>query len=130
MSQKNVEIVRRGYEQMSKTGELVWELIDPEIEVHDPPVGPDSRVYHGHEGFRAAFANVEESFDEYRFEAEEFHDVGDDVVVFVLMRGRGKGSGLDVEARIAHLWTLRDGKAVRVRVLERDRALEAAGLRG
>jgi ketosteroid isomerase-like protein len=67
--------------------------------------------------------------DEVHFGAEDIRDAGDDVVAFVRMRARGKGSGIEVEARIAHLWTMRDGKGVRVRVLERDAALEAAGLR-
>ena len=129
MSQENVEIVRRGYEHLSRTGELLWELIDPEIEVHDPPIGPDSRVWHGHQGLRAAFANVEQSFDDYGFEVEEFRDAGDDVVVFVRLHGRGKGSGIEVEAPVAHLWTLRDGKGVRIHVLGREEALEAAGLK-
>jgi ketosteroid isomerase-like protein len=87
MSQENVEVVRRGYEHLRRTGELLWELIDQEISVHDPPIGPDSRVWHGHDGLRAAFANVEESFDDYSFEAEEFHDAGDEVVVFVRLHG-------------------------------------------
>src|SRR6476619_7522032 len=112
MSQENVEIVRSGYEHLSRTGELPWELIDEEIVVHDPPIGPDSRVWRGHEGLRAAFANVEESFDDYSFEAEEFHDAGNEVVVFVRLHGRGKESGIEVEAPVAHLWTLRDGKGV------------------
>jgi ketosteroid isomerase-like protein len=43
--------------------------------------------------------------------------------------GRGKESGIEVEAPVAHLWTLRDGKGVRIRVLDRETALEAAGLR-
>jgi ketosteroid isomerase-like protein len=77
---------------------------------------------------RTALANVEESFDEVHFEAEDIRDAGNEVVAFVRMRGRGKGSGIEVEARIAHLWTMRAGKGVRVRVLEREAALEAAGL--
>jgi len=129
MSQENVEIVRRGYEHLRRTGELLWELIDQEISVHDPPIGPDSRVWHGHDGLRAAFANVEQSFDDYGFEAEEFHDAGNEVVVFVRLHGRGMESGIEVEAPVAHLWTLRDGKGVRIRVLDRETALEAAGLR-
>jgi ketosteroid isomerase-like protein len=129
MSQENVNAVRRGYEHLRQTGEFPWELIDPAVEVHDPPIGPDSQVYLGHQGMRTALANVQQSFDEVRFEAEDFLEAGDDVVAFVRMRGRGKGSGIEVEARIAHLWTMRGGKGVRVRVLEREAALEAAGLR-
>jgi uncharacterized protein len=128
MSEENVEITRRGYENLSRTGEFSWELIDPEIEIHDPPLTPDARVYRGHDGLREAMRNVELAFEEVRFEAEEFLDAGDDVVVLVRMVGRGKGSGVNVDARIAHLWNFRDGKGVRVRVLERDEALAAAGL--
>ena len=128
MSNDNVEAVRRGYEHLSQTGEFPWELIDPAVAVHDPPAGPDSRVYLGHEGMRVALAGVQQSFDEVHFEVEDIREAGDHVVVFVRMHGRGKGSGIEVEARIAHLWTMRDGKGVRVRVLARKAALEAAGL--
>ena len=128
MSQENVELVRRGYEHLTQTGEFPWELIDPAVEVHDPPTGPDSQVYLGHEGMRTALANVQQSFDEVNFEVEDIRDAGDDLVAFIRMRARGKGSTIEVEARIAHLWTMRDGKGVRVRVLDREAALEAAGL--
>jgi uncharacterized protein len=128
MSKENVEVVRRGYAELSRTGEFSWELVDPEVEVHDLPLTPDSGAYYGHAGLREAMRNVELAFEDVRFEAEDFLDAGDDVVVLVRMIGRGKGSGVEVDARIAHVWTLREGKGVRVRVLDRDDALEAAGL--
>jgi ketosteroid isomerase-like protein len=128
MSQENVEVVRRGYAELSRTGEFIWELIGPDVEVHDPPLTPDARVYRGHAGLREAMHNVELAFEEVRFEAEDFFDAGDDVVVFVRMIGRGRESGVDVDARIAHLWTVRGGMGVRVSVLDRDQALAAVGL--
>lgn len=128
VSQENVEIVRRGYEELGRTGEFLWASIDPEVEVHDPPLTPDARVYQGHDGLREALGNLELAFEDIRFDAEEFLDAGDEVVVFLRMRARGKESDVDVDARIAHLWTLRNGKGVRVRVLDRAEALEAAGL--
>jgi ketosteroid isomerase-like protein len=46
------------------------------------------------------------------------------------MRGRGSGSGVEVENRHGSVWTIRDGKAVRFEWFsEPDEALEAAGLR-
>ena len=48
---------------------------------------------------------------------EDLIGVGDHHVVVVLrMSGRGRGSGVPVEETIAHLWTLRDGKAVELQV--------------
>jgi ketosteroid isomerase-like protein len=75
---------------------------------------------------------VNEAFDDYRMLPEEFIDAGEDrVLVFSREGGRGKGSGAEVETHpTAHLWTLRDGKAVRMQSYwERSEALEAAGVR-
>ena len=56
-------------------------------------------------------------------------DCGDDVVAFVRYRGRGTESGVEVEASMANVWTIRDGKAIRLRqFLDRGKALEAVGL--
>ncbi len=41
---------------------------------------------------------------------------GDKLVVVVDLWGRGRGSGVEVEARAAHLWQFRDGKAVRFEI--------------
>jgi len=43
--------------------------------------------------------------------------------------GRGKLSGAEVEQRFAQLWTVRDGKIVRMEMYpDREDALEAVGL--
>ena len=45
------------------------------------------------------------------------------------MRGRGKGSGVDVEQPSTSVYTLRDGKLIEARMYrEHGKALEAAGL--
>ena len=70
-----------------------------------------------------------EAWDEYRVIPEEFLDAGDQVVVIYRAVGRGKGSGVAVERRNAHLWTFRDGRAVRLEIFATpEEALEAAGL--
>jgi ketosteroid isomerase-like protein len=68
-------------------------------------------------------------WEEWRCEAEDYVAGGDVVVVLTRYTGRGKESGVDVDTRGAHLWTLRDGKVIRLEVFSsRARALEAAGL--
>jgi ketosteroid isomerase-like protein len=62
---------------------------------------------------------------------ERFIDAGHDrVLVFSREGGRGKESGAEVQTHLtAHLWTLRDGKAIRMQSYwERAEALEAVGL--
>jgi hypothetical protein len=55
---------------------------------------------------------------------------GDRVVVIGRWVGKGKGSGIEVQQPVTHVFTLHDGRAVRVELgyTGRDEALEAAGL--
>ena len=58
--------------------------------------------------------------------AEEFIPAGDRILVYVRWSGRGKGSGAQIDAEGAHLWTFRDGLVVRYRVYrDRDEARAA-----
>jgi ketosteroid isomerase-like protein len=69
---------------------------------------------------------------DFRTVAEEFVDMGDEVLVLVEFRGRGKTSGVSVEAMEgAIVFSLRDGKVARLTTYtDRAEALEAAGLSG
>ena len=129
MSQENVNLARRGYEAFAgRDLDAVFELFDPEIEAHDPPEMPDAAIHRGHEAVRGDWAQTYELFDDFTIEVEETIDCGDDVVVFLRYRGRGKESGAEVEASMAHVWTARDGKAIRLRqFLDREKALAAVG---
>ena len=62
--------------------------------------------------------------------AEEYIDAGDTIVVACRARGMGRASGMDLDQKLALVWTARDGELVSTEVF-RDRidALEAAGLR-
>ena len=52
----------------------------------------------------------------WRAEAEEYIEHGDYVIALCRYRGRGKGSGVEVNTRGAHVWKFRDGKVVRLEV--------------
>jgi ketosteroid isomerase-like protein len=76
---------------------------------------------------RRAIDAQREVFDEFVIEPEEFHEHGDYVAVPVRQRARGGVSGVEVEIRIGHLWTVRNGKAIRLEVFPaREDAREAA----
>ena len=55
------------------------------------------------------------TWETWRCEAEEYIENGDTTVVLARYRGVGKGSGVEVDVEGAHVWKLRDGKAVRHR---------------
>ncbi len=68
-------------------------------------------------------------WDDWRCEAEEYVPAGEFVVVMCRYTGRGKGSGVDIDTRGAHVWKMRDGRGIRLEVFsDRNKALEAAGL--
>jgi ketosteroid isomerase-like protein len=143
VTQENVEIVRRIYSvlDLSVPGaintageppEPARSLIDPEIEWQGPREFPDlAEPVYGYKGMAQYVAKIAEALDDYRMVPERFIDAGNDrVLVFSREGGRGKGSGADVETHLtAHLWTLRDGKAIQMKSYwERADALEAVGL--
>ena len=137
MSTKNIEILRSLYAEMpfdplTVRPDLLEEFFDPEIEWTGPREFPDlGETHHGYEGIASYGAKLAEAMDDYRMAPERFVDVGDDrVLVFSREGGRGKGSGAEVQTHLtAHLWTLRNGRAVRMQSYwERADALKAVGL--
>jgi ketosteroid isomerase-like protein len=131
MSQENVELVRRGYEAMNKREfSRMPEFLDPNVEfdMSRNILNPDT--YHGHEGVERLASVVEDTWDDFRVEVHDLVEVGDRVVAEITISGTGRGSGVEAEMRIFNIWTLRDGKAIRVEggYRDRDEALEAAGL--
>jgi ketosteroid isomerase-like protein len=59
-------------------------------------------------------------------DADEMVESGDRILVMVRWKGRGKGSGVAMEAAGGHLWTFRDGLVVRCEVYrDRDEAQAA-----
>jgi len=71
-----------------------------------------------------------DTWDDWEFEVEELLDAGERVVAIVRQRGRSKATGVSVEMHFAQVWTLRDGKQIRMEMYSNpEEALEAAGLR-
>jgi ketosteroid isomerase-like protein len=71
----------------------------------------------------------ETDWEDLRTVPEEYVDAGDRVVVTVHLAGRGRGSGIEVDTHLYEVWTIRNGKAVRMdEFTERAEALKAVGL--
>jgi ketosteroid isomerase-like protein len=123
MSQENLTIVRRFV-----VGDLEKALVYADPDIVWNPVEEASAQ--GHDAVRASLARWKGAWAEYEVTHEEFVDAGDRVVVTLQLRGRGRGSGVEIDARFFDVYTIRDGKIVRMdEFTERSAALEAAGLR-
>jgi uncharacterized protein len=129
VSSENVEIVRRAFAfGMQGQGDPAEALSDfaPDVVLNSVEQGASS----GRDAVRANFERWESAWEEVEATAEEFIDGGDRVVVAGHFRGRGRASGVEVDARFYDVFTLRDGVIVRIdEFTERSAALEAAGLR-
>jgi len=130
MSSENVEIVQRGFDAFNEGGvEGIVPFIHPEFEATTPPsLASEPDTYRGPDGIRRWFDSFDEVMDQIRWDAHSFQGVGDKVVVEFTLRARGKTTGLDFGQDAVMVWSLRDGKAVRVELFETlDEALAAAG---
>ena len=97
-------------------------LIDPEI--------PDAGEYEGVDGIRHYVRHFLSAWESLTIEPVSFSEAGDDaLLVRVIQKGVGRGSGVAASLDYFHLWRFRGGRIVRLEsILREDRALEAARL--
>ncbi len=102
--------------------------LDPQIEWTEPAEFPGGGTYHGREGVKAYLSQSRAAWAEIDSEPERFIVAGDKIIVFVHVRARPKDGAEWHEARIADVYTFRDGKAIQMRAFaDRQQALEWAG---
>ena len=114
MADADVDALKRGYDALNR-GDLsvVVDLLHPDLEWHEPAESPAAGTHRGRDSFEDFFRGWIESFDEFRVEPEEIVQRGDKLIAVVRQRGRGRASGVEIEIRLAHVWTVADGRAVR-----------------
>ncbi|HYH58919.1 MAG TPA: nuclear transport factor 2 family protein [Thermoleophilaceae bacterium] len=136
MSRENVETVARLYDEfLARPDRLgsreLLSFFDPAIELHQSAslLGTHG-IFHGYEGLGRATREVFQVFREAQFVPERLLDAGDRVVALVEFRGIGREGGVRTARRVAHVWTLEDGRIVAWHVhMDVAEALETLGLR-
>jgi ketosteroid isomerase-like protein len=110
--------------------EVLLEVFDPEVEMR-PALSTflASTVYRGHDGVRDWYAETNEPWAQLQAEPERFIDAGGRTLVIITLHARVPEGRVDLDARIAHVVTIRDGKIVRLDGYdEPDRALADVGI--
>jgi ketosteroid isomerase-like protein len=131
MSEENVEVVRRIYEQWAQGNFRAGvELYDPLILMVQGQGLPEAGAYLGLDGLRDYMRAFLEAWERVTIEAEEILGAGDSVVAKVVQRAVGRESGVEpAEFEYFQIWSFRGGKVIRLEVVrDREEALEAAGL--
>jgi len=132
MSQENIETVRSLYALLDQGGEALWDLAAPGVVFDFSRRLIDPVVLRGRDEVRAFAEGQSQTWEGgyVGWEPIELIDAGDKVLAFIRTSGRGKASGVDVEAHVWNVWTFRDGKPVEWTYFGEDRAaaLKAVGL--
>jgi len=131
MTQDHVEIVQRALDMMNRRDlDAFDELATPDAEwVPALPGAVGGDNYRGREGFEAYLAEYREAWSAFRVVLEEYRDLGDRVLALGRVEGRGKGSGVQVDAPVGMVIDFRGGRISRARgYLDHGEALRAADL--
>jgi uncharacterized protein len=88
----------------------------------NPYVGPQAVL-------EGVFLRIAEDFEFFRVVVESLLDAGDNVVALGRYQGRHKTTGKDMDAQMAHIWWLQNGKIVRFQqYADTAQAREVSGL--
>ena len=115
MSQQNVALVQGIYDAFASgdvpavlgamSPDIVWnEAENFPLADGNPYVGPEA-ILHG------VFARLGSDWDGFTVVPEDFLDAGDAVVVLGRYRGTCRATGKPVDAQLAHVWRIENGKA-------------------
>ena len=127
----NVEFARRSYEAFAD-GDLDGALapMHEDIEWHQAQGLPHGGHYRGLDTVRAAIFDPIDAqwWEDFAADPEEFIGLGEHVVVLGRYSARARTTGALLDVPFLHLWTFRDGRAVRFRQFTDTRGwVEALG---
>ncbi len=127
MSQENVKVVREAWDAYSGGDyDRIAGFHDPHIVV----VTLEDGALYGNNAVLANYERWDEAWEGAKTTLDEVIGHRDRVFVAARFHARGRASGVEVETRLYEVYTVRDGKVLRIdEYATRDEALEAAGLR-
>jgi ketosteroid isomerase-like protein len=129
MSQENVAVVERIYEELNSKRVFPPELFATDCITDLTQVSLDFGVLHGVQASQEALAPYFGTFDDFHVEAEVLHADETRVLTAIRDGGRIRGSGAEIWNRYFHAWTLRDAKVIRLSShTDRAEAFKAVGL--
>ncbi len=117
MSKENIELIKSIYDAFEKrdfdallsnfTEDFEW------IAAENSPLA-DLSPYHGHAAIREGVLNrIAAAFETLTTDADEMFEADGRVVVLGHYRGRFRGKAENFQAQVAHIWTVRAGKAAK-----------------
>jgi ketosteroid isomerase-like protein len=82
-----------------------------DIEFEPSMAGLEVDVYRGHDGIRKWMDDLHAIWDEFSGVVDDCEEIGaDSILVRLTVHGRARGSGVELEQRFWHVWTVRNGR--------------------
>jgi ketosteroid isomerase-like protein len=109
----SIDVVRAIIDALNR-GDVdgMLERMDPDFEWRPLETSPVANVSRGHRQVRRYVEDWLSTFESLRIDLEACEQVGDRVIVPVRAHGRGRASGLALDARFSQIWTIREGTAI------------------
>jgi uncharacterized protein len=103
----------------------IFTVFAPDVEIHQSSEVPWGGEYKGHEEAAVFFMKLTQSITS-AVTSDGFIDAGDHVVALGRTRGTVNANGAAFDVRVAHVWTVKDGKVTRVEYYIDDPVMLAA----
>jgi ketosteroid isomerase-like protein len=134
-SRDTTELLRRFYESFNQRDlDSVLELCTDDVELYQDPEVVEmvaALTPRGLDRVAQYLRGWLDSWSDYQARPQEFLQSGDDVAALTHARARGKNSQFEIEAEMADVFTVRDGRIARFRLyVQRSDALESLGIAG
>jgi ketosteroid isomerase-like protein len=128
----NADVVRHALAvwnaQAELTPEVFSEFAQPDMVLDLTSNVLNPATYEGFDGFVRFVESVGEAWAHFRMEPEEVFERGDVVVALVRAVGKGRGSGVEIDAPVAMVAQVRDGRIASMKVEpDREAALRLIG---
>ena len=121
-------VVAASYEALNR-GDIdsAMQALAEDAEWHESGALPDAGGHYvGRDSIRSFLSEFLASWESFAQEISEMQEAGEKIAVFIRLSAVGRGSSAEVDARYAHVWTMRGGVGARVDAYyDRDEALAA-----
>jgi uncharacterized protein (TIGR02246 family) len=113
MDSTDVQALRDSYEALNEGDiDACIRVLAPDAVWSESPELPGTNNVRGREAIREFLVEFLDHWTDFHQEIEEVHVEDDRVALLIHQTAVGRASGAEVNARYAHVWTVRDGVGV------------------
>jgi ketosteroid isomerase-like protein len=131
MSQENVAVVLRTVDEFNRRDlDALADSLADDFEFVPYLTKIESTTYRGKDAFRQYFDDAGLAWETIQLRVGDIRDLGERILFFGDIRGRGKASSVEVRQPLAWIAEFKDGRIAHLHTYtDTAEALEAAGLR-